>query len=272
MINSNGTLISSFSEIPTDLIQKLHSEFSITEKLRYQNGGILFWEQHYFRMIASLRRHRFEIPIAYTMEYLQAEIDKLIKAQNSIPKSALIHLQFLPYKDTIAFLMSATQVAALDQTEPYHDYSLDLFKEAGIQASNLSNLSTTNKTVFTIGKRYAEENGLDDCVLLNDQKNLVETLQGSLYLFQENKILTPDLESGCQDFTFRTAFNEWLLKGTAGLELAEQPINPFELQKSQELLVLSIEYGGQSITQYRKTSYNSAQSQKVYRAFVDQLG
>ena len=63
MINSNGTLISSFREIPTDLIQKLHSELSITEKLRYQNGKILFWEQHYFKMIASLRRHRFEIPM-----------------------------------------------------------------------------------------------------------------------------------------------------------------------------------------------------------------
>ena len=167
--------------------------------------------------------------------------------------------------------MSISQVAALDQTEPSQNYDLDLFKEASVQASNLSNLSTTNKTVFTIGKLYAKENGLDDCILLNDQKNLVETLQCSLYLFQENKILTPNLESGCQDFTFRTAFNEWLLKGTAGLELLEQPINPFELQKSKELLVLSIEYGGQSITQYRKTSYNSVQSQKVYRTFIDQL-
>lgn len=271
MINSDGTLISSFSEIPADLIQKLHSEFRITEKLRYQKGKILFWEQHYFRMIASLRRHRFQIPITYTMEYLQAEIDKLMGAETSTSNNALIHFQFLPYQDTIAFLMSIAQVAALDQTEPSQNYDLDLFKEASVQASNLSNLSTTNKTVFTIGKRYAEENGLDDCILLNDQKNLVETLQGSLYLFQENKILTPNLESGCQDFTFRTAFNEWLLKGTAGLELLEQPINPFELQKSKELLVLSIEYGGQSITQYRKTSYNSVQSQKVYRTFIDQL-
>ena len=153
------------------------------------------------------------------MEYLQAEIDKLMGAETSTSNNALIHFQFLPYQDTIAFLMSIAQVAALDQTEPSQNYDLDLFKEASVQSSNLSNLSTTNKTVFTIGKRYAEENGLDDCILLNDQKNLVETLQGSLYLFQENKILTPNLESGCQDLTFRTAFNEWLLKGTAGLEL-----------------------------------------------------
>ena len=162
MINSDGTLISSFSEIPADLIQKLHSEFQITEKLRYQKGKILFWEQHYFRMIASLRRHRFEIPITYTMEYLQAEIDKLMVAETSTSNNALIHFQFLPYQDTIAFLMSIAQVAALDQTEPSQNYDLDLFKEASVQASNLSNLSTTNKTVFTIGKRYAEENGLDD--------------------------------------------------------------------------------------------------------------
>jgi len=79
---------------------------------------------------------------------------------------------------------SSTSIGS--RSNPTQNYTvLDLFKEASIQAVRLSNLSTTNATIFTIGKRYAEENGLDDCVFLNDQKNLVETLQGSLYLLQE---------------------------------------------------------------------------------------
>jgi len=42
MINANGLLVSSFSEIPTELIQQLHTELSIAEQIRYQNGKILF--------------------------------------------------------------------------------------------------------------------------------------------------------------------------------------------------------------------------------------
>ena len=44
-------------------------------------GKILFWEKHYFRIIASLRRYRYKIPISFTMEKLEGE---LIKVTNKI--------------------------------------------------------------------------------------------------------------------------------------------------------------------------------------------
>lgn len=246
MINANGLLVSSFSEIPTELIQQLHTELSIAEQIRYQNGKILFWEQHYFRMLANLRRHRLGIPMDFTMEYLEAEVNKLLNIESPPLNCALVRIQFISHQEGVAFLISVSATKALDQIAPLQKYSLDLFKEVGIQASELSNLSTTNTTLFTIGKRYAAENGLDDCIVLNDQKNLVETLQGSLYLFQEDKILTPHLASGCQNFAFRTVFNEWLGSHLQEKELVEQALNPYELQKSKELLVLSLERGGRA--------------------------
>ena len=36
--------------------------------------------------------------------------------------------------------------------------------------------------------RYAEENGLEDMVFLNERKHLVETLKGTLYLVQNNRM------------------------------------------------------------------------------------
>lgn len=271
MLNSNGKLISSFSEIQADFIKQLHTQFSYSEVLRFENNHILFWELHYFRIIASLRRHRFEIPMNYTMEYLEDEIIKLINSQSTQSEAVLIRIQFLPYQKSIHFLMSLTIAKPLHSIVSVEDYSLDLFKEVGIQANNLSNLSTTNATLFTIGKRYAEENGLNDCVFLNDQKNLVETLQGSLYLLQGGAILTPDLNSGCQDFALRSAFNEWLDKKQKSFQLIEQAVNPFELQKSEELMVLSLKYGGQQIRQYRKTSYKSNKLLELFNSFVSNL-
>ena len=271
MINFNGSLISSFNEIQTDFLKKLHTHFSFSEVLRFENGNILFWEYHYFRIIAGLRRHRFEIPMHYTMEYLLAQISSLQGSVFKETDAALIRIQFLPYQEAIGFLISAQPTTSLDQINTAEPYSLDLFKENGIQANNLSNLSTTNATIMTIGKRYAKENGLQDCVLLNDQKNVAETLEGNLYLFQEDKILTPSLESGCQDFALRTAFNEWIDKKQTSIKLVEQSINPFELQKSKELMVLSLEKGRQNVTRYRKTNYTSEQSKVVYQSFLSYL-
>jgi branched-chain amino acid aminotransferase len=122
-----------------------------------------------------------------------------------------------------------------------------------------------------IAKTYAYENGLEDCVLLNDQKNLVEATSGTLYLIQGNNILTPNLESGCQDFALRAAFNLWLEKEQEEYRLCEQVINPFELQKSEEIIILSIEKGIQNVSQYRKTTYTKENSGLLFASFMNQL-
>ena len=269
MINSNGNLISSFNEIPEEFIEQLHTQLSVLEVLRFEDGNILFWELHYFRILASLRRHRFEIPMNYTMEYLEAEVIRLSNATSSSKTiKALIKIQFLPYQKSIVFIMSLRELDSFNKIKSSKNYRLDLFKEDYIRATNLSNLSNTNGTLYYIASRYAKENGFDDCVILNDQKNLVETLKGSLYLLQGDKILTSTLKCGCQDFALRSAFNEWVEKKQKVFRLIEQEINPFELQKSEELMVISIEYGGQSISQYRKTTYNTYQLKELFSRFI----
>ena len=271
MINSNGNLILSFNEIPESLIKNLHLHLSVLEVLRYENQTILFWELHYFRIIAGLRRQRFEIPMNYTMEYLRAEVLKLMNFRFSKEKSALISFQFIPYQDSIAFLMSYSEVKSFNKIESAENYIVDLFKEGNIQANSLSNLSTANTTLFNIANRYANENGFDDCVILNDQKNLAETIQGSIYLLQGDKIFTPTLKCGCQDFVLRSAFNEWLLKKQKLYKLIEQEINSFELQKSNEIMVLSLKHGGQGISHYRKSTFIYNQLKKLFNSFIYNL-
>jgi len=271
MINSNGNLISGFNEIPEEFIKNLHTHLSVLEVLRYENKTILFWELHYFRIITVLRRLRFEIPMNFTMEYLKEEVVKLMNIQLSNENSALITIQFIPYQDSIGFLMSFIKVKSFYKIEPLENYIVDLFKEGSIQSNNLSNISTTNTTLFNIAKKYAKENGFDDCVILNDQKKLTETIQGSLYLLQDDKILTPALKSGCQDFALRSAFNEWLENKQKLFTLIKKEISPFELQKSNEIMVLSLKHGYQGISHYRKSTYISNQLKELFNSFIQDI-
>jgi branched-chain amino acid aminotransferase len=47
------------------------------------------------------------------------------------------------------------------------------------RAINLHPLKATNKIINITGSIYAGENGLDNCILLNEEKNVVEVLQGN---------------------------------------------------------------------------------------------
>jgi branched-chain amino acid aminotransferase len=166
--------------------------------------------------------------------------------------------------------MKIQEVEAL-QIHHSSDYTIDLYKEAEITSGNLSNLSVTNWGLRVMAKQYANENGLDDVILLNEQKNIVETLMGSLFLIQEDTLLTPKLETGCQDLVFRSVFIDWIKKNRKDLQLVEKELNPFELQKSEELLILSLEKGISGVKQYRKTNYQLEKISALATSFFNNL-
>lgn len=267
MLNCNGVIVSSLKLAKEDLIHSLLTAFSVQESIRLKKINIFFFEEHYFRVIATLRRYRFGIPMNYTMSFFEEEIQKLIATHKNVPENSLLNLQFFKSKGETQFIIS------LSTTEPFKfintSISIDIYKEAVIASGDLSNLSPTNRGIRTMSKRYAEENGFEDVLLLNEQKNIVESLVGTLYLLQGNQILTPGLESGCQDFTYRSVFNKWINKNQTTYSLIENDLNPFELQKSEEVMILSIEKGIQCVSNYRRTTYPQKRVGMIFNDFSD---
>ena len=255
MFNCNGLIVSQLIDADPDLIFNLHKNFSFIENVRISNGKILFWEKHYFRIIASLRRYRCKIPIWFTMEKLEGELLKLFSFISSETENALFRFQFIKNLKQTSFIIS------LSDTNPIkigiENYQVDLYKEILMYSHSLSNMSKTNSDLRLIASMYAIENGLDDVIFLNDQKKITETLNGSIFLLESNQIQTPSLQSGCQDYVLRQVFLEWIKKNIKEYDVLEKEINPFELQKSEEIFIVSLEKGLQCITNYRKSTYST---------------
>ncbi|MDG1804261.1 aminotransferase class IV, partial [Flavicella sp.] len=74
MVNYNGALI----EKETFHLSKNNRGFaygdSLFETIRIENGEIYFLEDHYFRLMASMRMIRMEIPMKLTLDYLEKQI------------------------------------------------------------------------------------------------------------------------------------------------------------------------------------------------------
>ena len=116
------------------------------------------------------------------------------------------------------------------------NYLIDLYKENSITASDLSNFSITNRGLRRIASKYADDNDLSDVILINEHKNIAETSLGSIYLIQNNKILTPSLDSGCQDFAIRSYFNSWLKKEETTFQLFETSLSPSKYKSLMNFL------------------------------------
>ena len=106
------------------------------------------------------------------------------------------------------------------------------------------------------GSIFAQENGFQTCLLLNDEKNVVEALHGNLFLRSGSTVITPPLSEGCLNGIMRKQLIRLLGKQSM-YTLLEQPISPFDLQKADELFVTNVIRGIQPITTYRKKSFTT---------------
>lgn len=79
MINLNGNLAQE-TEVLTSNNRAFKFGDGVFETLKSVNGRLLFWEPHYLRLMASMRIMRMEIPMNFTLEFLQEEIQKVLDA------------------------------------------------------------------------------------------------------------------------------------------------------------------------------------------------
>lgn len=261
MINFNGN-IAQEENILTQNRAFLYGD-GVFETVKIINNKILFLEDHYFRLMASMRIVRMEIPMNFTMEYFEEQILNLVQ-QKSIADSARARITvfrndgglYLPKTNEVSFLIHAT---ALDNTLyalNTAEYEVDLYKDFYVAKQLLSSIKTTNKMINVTGSIFAHENGLANCILVNDTKNVVEALQGNLFMVVGKKLITPPISEGCLNGIMRKQILA-LAKKIEGVEVTEEIISPFDLQKADELFLTNVITGIQSISKYRKKEFTS---------------
>lgn len=259
MININGDLVHDDNGLSANNRAFLLGD-GVFETLKVVNGSILYFEDHYFRLMSAMRIVRMEIPMNFTMEFLESQIIKTATA-NQVESSARIRLTvfrnsggfYLPSTNSISYL-----ITAVSQEKSYNNANrnceVDLYKDFYIPRHLLSNVKTTNRLLNITASIYAAENGLQNCLLINDAKNVVEAINGNLFMKIGARVTTPPLEEGCIKGILRMQVLK-LLKDSQKYEVVEEPISPFDLQKADELFYTNVISGVQSISKYRKKSY-----------------
>lgn len=264
MVNINGTLYQDFeANIPTNNRGLAYGD-SVFETIKFNNNKPVFWEAHYFRLMASMRILRMEIPMHFTPEFLENEIVNLVQ---SLPNNAISYrVKITVYRDSegfytptsnnVSYIISAQELSSdLYKINQGH-YEIELFKDYLISPNLLSTLKTNNKAVNVVGSIFAKENNYNNCLLLNTDKSIIEALNGNIFLIKGNTVKTPPLDDGCLKGIVREKLIEIISK-SPDFELSESSISPFELQKADELFITNVIQGIVPITKFRKKEFSA---------------
>jgi branched-chain amino acid aminotransferase len=254
MVNFNGELL--FEEHVSLSINNrgfLYGD-SVFETMKVSKNKVVFAEDHYFRLMASMRMLRMKIPMEFTLEFMEEEILKTVKVQDQ-SENYRVRLSvfrneggyYTPEQNAISYLIKAETLDILDKEE----YKIDVFKDFYVYSGLLSTVKTNNKILNTLASIFAKENELDNCVLVNENKNVVEVANGNLFVVKGNMIKTPPLTDGCLKGVVRKKLIE-ILEKNADYTLVEESFSPFEIQKADEVFITNSIVGIQPVTHYKK--------------------
>ncbi len=268
MINFNGELL--FEENVKLSLENRGFKYgdAIFETIKVSNNRVIFWEDHYFRLMSSMRMLRMKIPMEFTLEFLEQEILKTVAVQDTAI-SFRVRLNvfrkdgglYTPKTNKIDYFIDAKA-----NTYATKDiYTVDIFKDFYSYSGLLSTIKTNNRMVNTLASIYAKENELDNCVLINENKGVVEVTNANIFILKGNVVKTPAYTEGCIKGVIRTKVIEIITKNE-DFTIEETTISPFEIQKADEVFITNAIMGIQAVTNYKKKTFTTSFSNKISKS------
>ena len=270
MINFNGNIINIKEGKVSIENRGLNYGDALFETLKITNKKIIFWEDHYFRLMASMRILRMEIPMNFSMEFLESEVMKTIEDIDKTSEAFRVKIfvnrkaggKYTPETNEIDYFIIAETLENSFYILNDDVYEVELFKDYFIQSSLLSTLKTTSKIINVLGSIFAKENNHQNCLLLNESKQIIEALNGNVFLVKENSIVTPPIKDGCLRGIIRKQIIQ-IINKSKEYTLEEKSISPFDLQKADELFITNVIVGIQPISKYRKKNFSDVVAKEL---------
>ena len=280
MYSFQGQNYTSLNEVPSDILAAFIQHNVLTETIAIEQNKILFWEEHYLRLMASMRILRMEIPLSFTLEHLSEKIIALTSSLSKQDFNGRVQLNVVKMAQPSveqAVPLTAYSITAIPTMEGEETLMLrnttqpiDLYKDHYLSIGLYSSLESAAQQWRDMAWTYVHENNYCDGIVLNTDKHLVESLRGTLFLIKANKISTPALDQGCRKSVYRKQLLTVLSKAEE-FEITEEAISPFSIQKADELFVLDDAKGIYSIAQYRKKKFQTLQTEKIWTLFLEHI-
>ncbi len=270
MVNQNGSLVSE-KDFKLSLENRAFKYGDgIFDTLKLENGILHFLEDHYFRLMSSMRMLRMRIPTNFTQEYYEKQIRLTLNA-NNLSQYARVRVNVFR-QDGGLYAPLTNEVDFLIEVNPLNEnykgvVEIELFKDFPLASGLLSTIKTNNRLINVLGSIFSRENKYQNCILINEKKELVEALNSNIFLVKGTEVWTPSLDTGCINGIIRKKLIEALRKNDIFM-IEEKSISPFDLLKVDEVFLTNSIHEIQSVDRYRKKSYAKEKTEEIKKYFT----
>ena len=246
------------------------------ETIRIVNGDVLFIESHLKRIFKALKILKINYPENFNAEIIKAKIRELL-LHNKIDSGGRVKIYFfrsglgtyLPVTNEISFIIECFHLENNLYQLNKKGFLVDIFYDYQKQINNLSAFKTSNSLLYVLASIYANDNDLNDTLILNEKKYIIESSNSNIFLFLKDSIITPALNSGCIAGIMR----EEIIKiiNFLDIKIIERDITLEDLMNSKEIFLTNVISGINWVGGYKKTRYYNTLSKKIIKELNNKI-
>ena len=268
----NGKIINEENLIFSQFKRAVNFGDGFFETIRVVNGNEIYFEDHFKRIESGLNLLKIDYPTSFNFNLLKNEIHSLLKI-NNINGGGKIKIYFFrsglgtykPVTNKISYVIETNKLNANLYELNKKGYLVGIFDEYKKQINSLSTFKTSNSLLYVLASLFAEQNNLNDTLILNENNFIIESSNSNIFLLHNQKIITPPLISGCTVGIMRNViFN--LLK-ELNFEIIERNITETDIEISDEIFLTNVVNGVSWIGGFKQIRYYNNLSKKL----IDEL-
>jgi branched-chain amino acid aminotransferase len=247
----------------------------VFETIRLIGGEACFTRRHLERLMAGVQQLHLRLPAGFITLSLTDWCRKLAQA-NQI-KSGRIRLSvfrtdggnYRPDSNEAAWLMELEPLDVPTYTLNTEGLVIDLYQELRKPVSKLANIKSSNAVLYVLAAIHARDQQMDDCILLNQQGNVIEATASNLFAVKNGVLYTCPLSEGCVAGVMRAEV--MALAQANRIAVYEVPLPMSVLLNSDEVFLTNAIRGIQWVSAYRQKRYTYDTSKRLFDLLVAEV-
>ncbi len=260
-VNHNGKLRSADKPLLYADNRSFRYGDGLFETVRIYNERMPLWPLHYQRLRKGMTVLGSQAPAEWTEEALREQLLKTAR-KNKMEDNARLRItvwrerggSYLPRSQRGHFLIECEKHHQEGFALNKKGLQIDLYPFMEKTTTVVDNLKTTSALIYVMAARYARENNVDDCLILNYHTRLCDGVSSNIFLIKDEKIQTPPLSEGCVDGVMRRYLIDIFKK--EGIPFEEEPLNVEVPFMAEELFLTNAVRGIRWVSGFKAKRYS----------------
>jgi branched-chain amino acid aminotransferase len=262
----NGSFLPKEQPVFTTENQGFRYGDGVFETMKVKDGLVSLADYHFDRLFSGLKALQIIVPDDLTLHKLLSYIAALC-LKNDCERAARVRLAvFRETGNQAAFTLDAYSIENPDWTWDNKGWRICTHPFVQKSCDAFANLKSANFLPYLMAARYAVEQNVDECLVLNAQNNVCDGSRTNLFLIKGNAVYTPALHQGCVSGVMRR-YLIGLLK-SSGYQVHQQAITITDLLEAEEAFCTNALIGLRFISEYPGKKFTSVQARNIFDLFL----